>query len=386
MRFFHLSDLHIGKQLHFYNLREDQEVILEEVVSYARQLRPDAIVIAGDIYDKTVPSAEAVTVFDHFLTEVSKLSIPVLAISGNHDSARRLEFAGEILRNNQIYLIGTPPQTETEWIVKVPFRDCYGEVCFYLLPFLKPGYVKGVFQGEIPESYDAAVRKLLERERLSDDVRNVLVAHQFFTGSSGEQPETCDSEIFSIGGIDNVCADAVKAFDYVALGHLHGAQRVGEERIRYCGTLLKYSVSEEKQKKGLLMVELKEKGSLPELTVLPLHPLRDVRRLKGTLEKLLEEAQGKVQEDYVSVTLTDETEPYRPKERLSVYYPHLLEIRKENSRTKRTLESFEEELKMAGPFEIFQGFYEELHGRTLNEKQKQIMEEIFEQAKGDERS
>ena len=313
MRFFHLSDLHIGKQLHFYNLREDQEVILEEVVSYARQLRPDAIVIAGDIYDKTVPSAEAVTVFDHFLTEVSKLSIPVLAISGNHDSARRLEFAGEILRNNQIYLIGTPPQTETEWIVKVPFQDCYGEVCFYLLPFLKPGYVKGVFQGEIPESYDAAVRKLLERERLSNDVRNVLVAHQFFTGSSGEQPETCDSEIFSIGGIDNVCADAVKAFDYVALGHLHGAQRVGEERIRYCGTLLKYSVSEEKQKKGLLMVELKEKGSLPELTVLPLHPLRDVRRLKGTLEKLLEEAQGKVQEDYVSVTLTDETEPYRPK-------------------------------------------------------------------------
>ena len=386
MRFFHLSDLHIGKQLHFYNLREDQEVILEEVVSYARQLRPDAIVIAGDIYDKTVPSAEAVTVFDHFLTEVSKLSIPVLAISGNHDSARRLEFAGEILRNNQIYLIGTPPQTETEWIVKDPFQDCYGEVCFYLLPFLQPGYVKGVFQGEIPESYDAAVRKLLERERLSNDVRNVLVAHQFFTGSSGEQPETCDSEIFSIGGIDNVCADAVKAFDYVALGHLHGAQRVGEERIRYCGTLLKYSVSEEKQKKGLLMVELKEKGSLPELTVLPLHPLRDVRRLKGTLEKLLEEAQGKVQEDYVSVTLTDETEPYRPKERLSVYYPHLLEIRIENSRTKRTLESFEEELKMAGPFEIFQGFYEELHGRTLNEKQKQIMEEIFEQAKGDERS
>lgn len=214
----------------------------------------------------------------------------------------------------------------------------------------------------------------------------MLVAHQFFTGSSEEQPETCDSETFSIGGIDNVCADAVKAFDYVALGHLHGAQQVGEEKIRYCGTLLKYSVSEEKQKKGLLMVELKEKGSLPELTVLPLHPLRDVRRLKGTLEKLLEEAQGKVQEDYVSVTLTDETEPYRPKERLSVYYPHLLEIRIENSRTKRTLESFEEELKMAGPFEIFQGFYEELHGRTLNEKQKQIMEEIFEQAKGDERS
>lgn len=386
MRFFHLSDLHIGKQLHFYNLKEDQEVILAEVVSYARQLRPDAIVIAGDIYDKTVPSAEAVTVFDHFLTELSKLSIPILAISGNHDSARRLEFAGEILRNNQIYLVGTPPQSEEEWIVKVPFRDYYGEICFYLLPFLKPGYVKGVFQGEIPESYDAAVRKLLERETLSNEARNVLVAHQFFTGSSEEQPETCDSETFSIGGIDNVCADAVKAFDYVALGHLHGAQRVGEEKIRYCGTLLKYSVSEEKQKKGLLMVELKEKGSLPELTVLPLHPLRDVRRLKGTLEKLLEEAQGKVQEDYVSVTLTDETEPYRPKERLSVYYPHLLEIRIENSRTKRTLESFEEELKMAGPFEIFQGFYEELHGRTLNEKQKQIMEEIFEQAKGDERS
>lgn len=382
MRFFHISDLHIGKQLHYYHLKEDQEAVLAEVVRYAGQLRPDAVVIAGDIYDKTVPSAEAVTVFDHFLTELSELSIPVLIISGNHDSAKRLAFAGEILRKNQIYIAGMPPEREEDFIEQVRLKDEYGAVNFYLLPFLKPGYVKHVFGGETPESYDEAVRKLLKREQLNASERNVLVSHQFFTGTKeGEYPEICDSETFSIGGIDNVRIDAVEGFDYVALGHLHGAQKVGREEIRYCGTLLKYSVSEEKQKKALLMVELMEKGSEPKLTWLPLHPIRDVRKVKGTLEEILAAAGGKVSEDYVSVTLTDETEPYRPKERLLVYYPHLLEIRVENTRTKRTLEAFDEELKMAGPFEAFEGFYKEIHGRALDDTRKKLMEAVFEEAR-----
>lgn len=387
MRFFHLSDLHIGKQLHHYNLKEDQEAILAEVVSYAKKLKPDAIVIAGDIYDKTVPSAEAVTVFDHFLTELSGITpvIPILIISGNHDSPKRLEFAGEILRRYHIHIAGSPPERPEDRIEKVELQDAYGKVNFYLLPFLKPGYVKNVFGGEMPESYDAAVRGLLAREKICKEERNVLVSHQFYTGKNGESaPETCDSEVFSVGGIDNVSTEAVEEFDYAALGHLHGPQRAGKEHIRYCGTLLKYSVSEEQHKKGLLMVELGKKGEAPHLEVLPLHPVRDVRRIKGTLESLLNDTGGKVSEDYVSVTLTDETEPYKPKERLSVYYPHILEIRTENARTKKTLESFDEELALSGPFEIFEGFYEEIHGKEMSGSQREIMRQIFEEAKGEE--
>ena len=385
MKFFHLSDLHIGKQLHHYNLKEDQEAILSEVVSYAEKERPDAILIAGDIYDKSVPSAEAVNVFDEFLTDLSEITpeIPILIISGNHDSPDRLKYASEILKRHHIYLAGNVPERPEEHIEKVTLHDAYGEVDFYLLPFMKPAYVKNIFVDGTPETYSDAVKEIIKREKIDyKDKRNVLVSHQFYVGEKAESPETCDSEVFSVGGIDNVDIGSVKEFDYVALGHLHGAQCIGKPEIRYCGTLLKYSVSESTQNKSLTVVTLKAKGEKPEIENYPLHPLRDVRKKKGTLDEIIKEAQETEKDDYISITLTDEIDPYKPKEQLERIFSHILEIRVDNQRTRTKLKEMDEELVMKDPFTSFAEFYKEMQGREMNGEEETIMKEIFDKAKG----
>lgn len=385
MKFFHLSDLHIGKQLHRYNLKEDQQVILKEVITYAKELRPDAIVIAGDIYDKSVPSAEAVNVFDEFLTDLSEITpeIPILIISGNHDSPDRLKYASEILKRHHIYLAGNVPERPEEHIEKVTLHDAYGEVDFYLLPFMKPAYVKNIFVDGTPETYSDAVKEIIKREKIDyKDKRNILVSHQFYVGEKAESPETCDSEVFSVGGIDNVDIGSVKEFDYVALGHLHGAQCIGKPEIRYCGTLLKYSVSESTQNKSLTVVTLKAKGEKPEIENYPLHPLRDVRKKKGTLDEIIKEAQETEKDDYISITLTDEIDPYKPKEQLERIFSHILEIRVDNQRTRTKLKEMDEELVMKDPFTSFAEFYKEMQGREMNGEEETIMKEIFDKAKG----
>lgn len=385
MKFFHLSDLHIGKQLHRYNLKEDQQVILKEVITYAKELRPDAIVIAGDIYDKSVPSAEAVNVFDEFLTALSEITpeIPILIISGNHDSPDRLKYASEILKRHHIYLAGNVPERPEEHIEKVTLHDAYGEVNFYLLPFMKPAYVKNIFVDGTPETYSDAVKEIIKREKIDyKDKRNVLVSHQFYVGEKAESPETCDSEVFSVGGIDNVDIGSVKEFDYVALGHLHGAQCIGKPEIRYCGTLLKYSVSESTQNKSLTVVTLKAKGEKPEIENYPLHPLRDVRKKKGTLDEIIKEFRETEKDDYISITLTDEIDPYKPKEQLERIFSHILEIRVDNQRTRTKLKEMDEELVMKDPFTSFAEFYKEMQGREMNGEEETIMKEIFDKAKG----
>lgn len=385
MKFFHLSDLHIGKQLHRYNLKEDQQVILKEVITYAKELRPDAIVIAGDIYDKSVPSAEAVNVFDEFLTDLSEITpeIPILIISGNHDSPDRLKYASEILKRHHIYLAGNVPERPEEHIEKVTLHDAYGEVDFYLLPFMKPAYVKNIFADGTPETYSDAVKEIIKREKIDyKDKRNILVSHQFYVGEKAESPETCDSEVFSVGGIDNVDIGSVKEFDYVALGHLHGAQCIGKPEIRYCGTLLKYSVSESTQNKSLTVVTLKAKGEKPEIENYPLHPLRDVRKKKGTLDEIIKEAPETEKDDYISITLTDEIDPYKPKEQLERIFSHILEIRVDNQRTRTKLKEMDEELVMKDPFTSFAEFYKEMQGREMNGEEETIMKEIFDKAKG----
>lgn len=385
MKFFHLSDLHIGKQLHRYNLKEDQQVILKEVITYAKELRPDAIVIAGDIYDKSVPSAEAVNVFDEFLTDLSEITpeIPILIISGNHDSPDRLKYASEILKRHHIYLAGNVPERPEEHIEKVTLHDAYGEVDFYLLPFMKPAYVKNIFVDGTPETYSDAVKEIIKREKIDyKDKRNVLVSHQFYVGEKAESPETCDSEVFSVGGIDNVDIGSVKEFDYVALGHLHGAQCIGKPEIRYCGTLLKYSVSESTQNKSLTVVTLKAKGEKPEIENYPLHPLRDVRKKKGTLDEIIKEFRETEKDDYISITLTDEIDPYKPKEQLERIFSHILGIRVDNQRTRTKLKEMDEELVMKDPFTSFAEFYKEMQGREMNGEEETIMKEIFDKAKG----
>ena len=380
MRFIHLSDLHIGRQLHQYNLKEDQEHILGEVVEYAKMLRPDAIVIAGDVYDKSVPSAEAVGIFDCFLTELSALKpeIPILIISGNHDSAQRLDYASGILGQKGIYIAGKLPQNREEFLKKVTLQDEYGEVDFYLLPFLKPGYVRTVFDGEMPESYSKAVQMLLEREPVDTTKRNVIVTHQFYTGA-GQKTETCDSEIFSVGGIDNVDVTPLLRFDYAALGHLHSAQKVGKEWIRYPGTLLKYSVSEWKQTKALHLVTMGEKGKEVHVETYPLHPLRDVKKFRGTMEELLKTVPEEAKDDYVSITLTDETDPYRPKEQLEQVFSHILEVRMDNSRTRQRLLSDAEMIHMDSPLEMFGEFFQEMQGRALSEEERKAVQRLAEE-------
>lgn len=380
MRFFHLSDLHIGKQLHYYSLKEDQTAILDEIIHLVEVYHPDGLVIAGDIYDKPVPSAEAVTIFDDFLTRLAQITpeIPVMIISGNHDSADRLRYAAGILKKHHIYLAGNAPRKEDERIQKVTFTDEHGEVDFYLLPFLKPSYVRNVFPENVPESYTDAIKALIDREKIDfKNKRNVLVSHQFYTGS--EKPETCDSEVISVGGIDNVDVGTVKEFDYVALGHLHGKQQVGYPHIRYCGTPLKYSVSEAGHHKCLTMVTLGKKGAAPEITEIPLHPLRDVIRRSGELQKLITEAKEQEKEDYVSITLTDEVDSFKPKEQLEEVYSHILEVRVDNARTRNKLMQFAEEVTAKDPFEAFSDFYVKMQGRGMTEEEAALMKNIFDE-------
>lgn len=386
MKFFHISDLHIGKQLHHYSLIEDQAHILKEVTAYVQQFAPEAVVIAGDIYDKSVPSAEAVSLFDEFLTRLADIrpSVAVLIISGNHDSAQRLDYASRILGRQNIYIAGRVPSEKGEHLKKVTLLDEFGEVDFYLLPFLKPGYTRGLFddEEEIPETYSEAVRFLLQREKIDTAKRNVLVSHQFYTGN-GSTPDTCDSELFSVGGIDNVDIAPLKVFEYAALGHLHGAQQVQDAAIRYCGTLLKYSVSEASHTKSLHLVELGAKGDAVKVEQLPLHPLRDVRTIRGELKEIMESAKEENRDDYISVTLTDETDPYRPKEQLEKVYSHILEIRTDNTRTRKRLEEFDDEAEIADPLTVFNDFYAEIQGRALSEEERGYLGHVLEKVKGE---
>lgn len=378
MKFFHLSDLHIGKQLHLYSLKEEQRAVLNEIIQYAEKEKPQAIVIAGDVYDKSVPSAEAVAVFDEFIRRLSELSLKILVISGNHDSPERLEFAGSLLEKQGLYIAGLPPVKETDRIKKVVLCDEEGEVCFWLLPFLKPSYVRGIFQDKENLSYTEAVKMLLEREEMDQSVRNVLVTHQFFT-ASGKEPLRSDSETVYVGGAGNVDISAVQNFDYVAMGHIHKAQSVGEARFRYCGTPLKYSAGESKDTKTLTSVTLGKKGQTAAIEELSLSPVRDVQQLKGRFEELMKLGT----EDYVSLTLTDEKMPYQPREQLEKVFPNILELKVENTRTKRELSGFLKEAEQAEPSVLFENFYEEIHGISMTEEERKLVGEILEKVQED---
>lgn len=330
MKFFHLSDLHIGLKLIERDLREDQEYIFEQIIRLAKEQQPDAMVIAGDIYDKAVPSAEAVEIFDSFMKNLSEEmpQMPVMIISGNHDSAARLNCFRSILSRQNVYMIGTPPTTEEEHIEKVTLQDAYGDLHFYLLPFVKPSMVReivGTREDGTQHSYDEALHLLIERENIDTKERNVLVSHQFYlpSGRQAEDVERMDSEIRTVGNIDEISADVLEVFDYAALGHIHKPMKLGSECIRYCGTMLACSVSEAGQQKGVIEVELGEKGEV-QTRILPLHPLRQIKVLRGTAEEILAQAC----EDYVSVTLTD-TPDFDTQDRLRAAFPYLLEIRRD---------------------------------------------------------
>lgn len=383
MKFFHLSDLHIGKQLYRYHLGGEQRDILHQIVELAVKEQPNAVVLAGDIYDSPVPSAEAVSVFDAFLTELCGIApqIAVLIIAGNHDSAKRLDFASSILAKHRVHIAGMPPVTPEERMKRVTFSDAWGEVDFYLLPFVKPAYVRNVFSEELT-GYDMAVRKLIEREDIRTERRNVLVSHQFYT-SAGKEPLTCESETHFVGGIENVDVSALQPFDYAALGHIHRKQEIGGANYRYCGTPLAYSVSEAGDTKSVTVVELKAKGEPPLVRELPLMPLRGVRKLTGPLAQIIEETNGAVQHDFVSITLTDEVEAYQPRERLETCFDHILEIRIDNARTKKLLDFEEEDAELLDPYQAFCMFFAEMNGREMTETEDVLMRRVLGEEMGE---
>ena len=394
MKLFHLSDLHIGKLLCGYSLKENQEQVLSQIVTYAQEEHPDAILICGDIYDKSAPSGEAYVMFDRFLEALSEIRprIPVLIIAGNHDSPERLSYASAFLEKHSIYLSVFPPVREDEYLKKIELTDEYGPVDFYLLPFLKPGYLRPLLPEGSAFSYEEAVRFLLSREKIDSGRRNVILSHQFYMAGQSE-PETCDSEVAvaMAGGLDRIDISVLDAFDYAALGHLHGSQKVGRLSARYCGTPYKYSVSEEHHHKAVTVVELGKKGEEPQLRFLPLSGLQDVRRLRGTLEEVLAAAESAapspsagqpsvsgVCHDFVSVTITDEQEPYRIRERLEERYDHLLELRVDNARTRaRMAESGTENDPAPEPMEAFRQFYETVNHTPLPEEGERVMKRLI---------
>lgn len=387
MKFFHLSDLHIGLKLMNRDLREEQMDILRQVTDLAREEQPDAVVIAGDIYDKAVPAAEAVEVFDSFITEL-KRAVPeaeMMLISGNHDSGLRLNCFREILDEQKVHMIGLPPRREEEYIEKVTLQDEFGPVNFYLLPFVKPSMVKqivGVDENGNNLSYDATLHKLIAREEVNTAERNVLVSHQFYlpVGENAESVERMDSEIRTVGNIDAVASDVLEAFDYAALGHIHKPMKVGSELYRYCGTPLACSVSEAGQQKGVIMVEIGEKNSKTsvKITVLPLKPLREVRIIKGSLEEVLAQAC----EDFVTVILTViltdrvDLDIMDMQDRIRMAFPYLLEIRREVLRKADYSEQLMAE-KEQDPFELCCSFL-----KDLDDEERTILRDVIHTVQG----
>ncbi len=379
MRIFHLSDLHIGLKLLNRDLRQDQEYILREIAELAAERKPDAVLIAGDIYDKAVPSAEAVEVFDHFVSDLVR-AVPeaeLMMISGNHDSGSRVNVFRNVLRQQHIHMIGIPPQRPEEHVEKVTLEDDYGRVHFYLLPFVKPSMVReitGADENGNALSYDAALHRLLAREHVGEGNeagdRNVLVSHQFYLpkGQDPAQAERMDSEVRTLGNIDVVYADALAPFDYAALGHIHKPMKVGCEQYRYCGTPIAASVSEAGQQKAVLEVELGTKG---ELTVapLPLRPLHEVQVLEGTLEEVLQRAS----ENYATVILTDrvDLDVLDMQDRLRNAFPNLLEIRRQTLRGAeyQSLPPLQNEM---GTYELCMEFL-----KDLDEEEKALLQDVI---------
>ncbi len=372
MKLIHLSDLHIGKRVNEFSMLEDQRYILEEILSVTRQEQADGVILAGDLYDKPVPPAEAVQVFDEFLTRLAQMGVPVFAVSGNHDSPERLAFGARLMEKRGVYL---SPVYDGN-VTGIPLKDEHGEVMVYLLPFIKPAVARHIFKEEEISSYQDAVRIAIEHIKTDPDRRNVLVAHQFVTGAF-----RCDSEEVMVGGLDNVDVSVFEKFDYVALGHIHSPQHVGRETVRYCGTPLKYSFSEADQKKSVTVVELGEKGQI-HIRTLPLKPLRDMRKIRGSYLELtaLDFYQDTDRSDYILAVLTDEEDVPDGLQKLRVIYPNLMRLEYDNRRTRDSQEVAGAcDVEQKSELELFEEFYELQNNQPFSEKQRDFVRQLIQQ-------
>jgi exonuclease SbcD len=414
MKILHLGDLHLGKRVNEISMIEDQKFILDQIVTLVKEEKIDVILLCGDIYDKAIPTIEAIHLLDEFLEELSDLKVKVLMISGNHDSPERLAFGAKILSRQQIYVAGTCPQIPEDHLKKVTFQDEWGETEVWMLPFVKPGYVRKLMEEskketdredgageqrdrdgeteikvkngweEIRRDYNEAVKFLLEREQVDTEKRNILISHQFYT-AGGETPKTSDSETISVGGLDQVDISCLAPFSYVALGHIHRPQSMGRESIRYCGSMLKYSVSEWEQEKSVTEVILEAPGQEPVIQLHPLHPLREICVIRGRLEEILEANKDSICEDYVSIVLTDEEELYQPKEQLERIFTHILEVRTErNRKLAQEWEDGQAKDTQSDPKLVFEQFFSQIQGRKLQEEEAAVLEEVFAKIREEE--
>lgn len=378
MKFIHLSDLHIGKRVNEFSMLEDQKYILKIILGIIDDEKPDGIIIAGDVYDKSVPSAEAVQLLDDFLCSLAKRKVPTYIISGNHDSAERLAFGGRLMDMSGIHI---SPVYDGN-ISSYTLEDKHGKVNVYMLPFVKPINVRRFFPDSEIESYTDAVKVAVDNMNVDKKERNIIITHQFVTGASRSE-----SEDISVGGSDNVDVSVFDCFDYVALGHIHGPQKMTRDTVRYCGTPLKYSFSEANHKKSVTVVEMGAKGKV-EIRTVPLVPYRDLREIKGTYDEitLKENYEGTNREDYMHITLTDEEDIPDAIGKLRVIYPNLMKLDYDNKRTRNNqIVGGAENVDKKSPFELFSEFYEKQNNQPMSDEQSSFMQNLIDDIWRDEK-
>lgn len=412
MKLIHLSDLHLGKRVNEFSMIEDQKYILRQIKEIALEKQVDAVMIAGDIYDKPVPSAEAVQLFDQFLTELADCGKKVFAVSGNHDSAERIAFGAQLMSSREVYV--SPVYDGT--VKCVTCQDAYGELCIWLLPFIRPAAVRHAWRNmaeeagmenvirnmqtdsetmmedvggtkqdlaqeddvETVETYQDALQYVVTHMPVDASKRNILVAHQFVTGAS-----RCESEEISVGGLDQIEAGVFDVFDYVALGHIHSPQHIGRETLRYCGTPLKYSFSEAEQQKSVVVMEIKEKGDVL-IEKVPLKPLRNLRKIRGTYMELMSKDfyEGTDTGDYLQITLTDEEDVPDGMAKLRTVYPNLMQLVYDNSRTRQSRQvEVTERVEQKSEMELFEEFYEIQNNQPMSEDQQNFVKSLLEELK-----
>lgn len=373
MKILHLSDLHLGKRVNEFSMIEDQEYILTKIINIIDEQKPQVVLIAGDVYDKSIPSAEAVELFDDFLVRLSTRNLKVFVISGNHDSAERIAFGGRLMDKSGIYMSPVYNGTTTP----ISLEDEFGTVNFYLLPFIKPSNVRRFFPEETIESYTDALNTAIAHMNIDTKERNILITHQFVTGAS-----RTESEDISVGGSDNVDAGVFECFDYVALGHIHAAQKCGSEFIRYSGTPLKYSFSEANDHKTVTILDIRKKGDM-ELSFFPLVPKRDMVEIKGTYDQLVLKSfyEGtSYQEDYMHITLTDEDDIPDVLTKLRTVYKNIMKLDYDNVRTRHYAEiNGTADVKTKTDLELFAEFYEYQNGQCMSDEQTALISRLIEE-------
>lgn len=374
MKLIHISDLHLGKRLHETSLIEDQNAILNQILAIIDKETPNGILIAGDVYDKSMPSAEAVALFDFFISELAKRRLQVFIISGNHDSAERIAFGSKIMDATGIHL--SPVYNGK--IIPTQLKDEHGVVDVYMLPFVKPSHVRRFYEDEVIESYTDAMRVAIDKMNVNPLNRNILVTHQFVTGATRSESEE------TVGGTDNVDASVFEQFDYVALGHLHGAQFCGNEKIRYCGTPLKYSFAESTDLKSVTVITLGAKGDPPTIKTVPLTPIRDMRKIRGEFDDLISATERT--DDYVQITLTDEDDIPNAMSRLQTIYKNALELRYDNTRTRSSTTILSTDgIENKSAFELFSQFFKERNNAEMSEIQSEYMKSLIEKIEEEEK-